>query len=867
MARPLICVYNGPVVANIAQTLPREPTERAGRLKERFLSAPREIDIERARIYTEVFRRNEGAPPCTRAALALAETLRHMSIRIEDDELIVGVRTSCPLAGVIPVERGDFNTVMELELERLLSRERGAFHIRAEDRRELEKSILPYWRGRTARSGKVELWKKEGLYGHPTPGPASLVRLLRGAGIANLRKVARQVTGGSWSSLPHLPRMMSELAGLRPSLPLTVFDVQGHFVPGYGRVLETGFRGIARSASERLAELQQSDDGFARREHASDELARRRDFYEAAVICAEAVCEHSERYAKLASDMARGAVPERARELEGIASRCRAVPANPPSSFAEAVQSLWMSQVAITVSYGMSGVLSPGRVDQYLFPYYEADAASGRITRDGALELVEEYYLKLAGELIMLIEMGKDTASEVGVGSNTVTIGGLDREGNDAVNEVSYLLLDANDGLRALANNLSARVSRGSPPEFLARCCESYRSTSGLALFNDEMIVRELEADGFAEADARDYSIVGCVEPTSTGNTFACTAGNDISLAGVLEMALNEGRMLYTGRRVGAKTPGPAAFRSFEDVKAAYERQLRFNVARLVKAVELLDRAYADDFPSPLVSSTVAGCLESGRDVTRGGALYNYGSVTGRGLGTVADSLAAIRWAVYEEGLLDIRELMRHLRSNFRRAEALRQTLINKAPRYGNDDAAADEMAAWVSGVFADAVRSHSCGRGGFYRPGIFSYGVHVVDGLLLGATPDGRRSGEPVSNGVSPSNGRERNGPTAVMSSAARATSAPLSDGTSLNMRLSPGMLDSEERAGKLGQLVRGYFDLGGRHVQFNVVDTETLRDARDHPERHADLVVRVSGYCAYFTDLGRSIQDDIIARTTFKQ
>lgn len=839
------------------ETWPREPTERGGRLKERFLSAPREIDIERARIYTEVFRRNEGAPPCTRAALALSETLRHMAIRIEDDELVVGVRTACSLAGVIPVERGDFNTVMELELERLLSRERGAFHIRADDRRELEKMILPYWKGRTARSGKIELWKKEGIYGHPTPGPVSLVRLLRGAGITNLRKVARQVTGGSWSSLPHLPRMMSELAGLRPSLPLTVFDVQGHFVPGYDRVLEMGFRGIARSASERLTALVETDDDYA----------RRKDFYEAAVICAEAVCEHSDRYAKLAAEMARSAPPERARELEGIEARCRAVPANPPSSFAEAVQSLWMSQVAITVSYGMSGVLSPGRVDQYLSPYYESDAVRGLITRDGALELIEEYYLKLAGEIIMLIEMGKDSASEIGVGSNTVTIGGLDREGNDSTNEVSYMLLDANDGLRALANNLSARISRNSPPEFLNRCCESYRSTSGLALFNDEMIVGELEADGFAEADARDYSIVGCVEPTSTGNCFACTAGNDISLAGVLEMALNEGRMLYTGRRVGARTPGPAAFRSFEDVKVSYERQLRFNVARLVKAVELLDRAHADDFPSPLVSSTVVGCLESGRDVTRGGALYNFGSITGRGLGTVADSLAAIRWAVFEERLLDMRELMRHLRSNFRRAEALRQTLLNKAPRYGNDDPAGDDTAAWVSGVFADAVRSHPCGRGGFYRPGLFSYGVHVVDGLLLGATPDGRRSGEPVSNGVSPSNGRERNGPTAVMASAARATSAPLSDGTSLNMRLSPGMLDSGERTLKLGQLVRGYFDLGGRHVQFNVVDTETLRDARDNPERYPDLVVRVSGYCAYFTDLGRSIQDDIIARTTFER
>jgi len=254
-------------------------------------------------------------------------------------------------------------------------------------------------------------------------------------------------------------------------------------------------------------------------------------------------------------------------------------------------------------------------------------------------------------------------------------------------------------------------------------------------------------------------------------------------------------------------------------------------------------------------------------DLTWGGARYNFGSVTGRGLGTVADSLAAVRWAVFERGLVTMSELVCMLRTNFRgaKAERVRQELLRRAPKYGNDDGEVDEVAAWVTGVFSQEVRKHSCRRGGSYRAGIFSYGVHVLDGQYLGATPDGRRAGEPVSNGISPVNGTEMLGPTAVMRSAAKAGSSSLSDGTALNMRFSPALLASDESVDKLASLIQGYFTLGGRHVQFNVVDTETLKDAQAHPEKYPDLVVRVSGYCAYFTDLGRSVQEDIIARTEF--
>ena len=831
------------------------PTARGQKLKERLLSSPYEVDIERARFYTKSWKETEGAGPCMRAARALEETLCNMTIRIDEDELIVGVKTAKRLAGVIPVERGEFNTVIQYELGRLITRDRHRFHISDEERSELMEEILPYWKERTVRSRKIELWKEEDIYETPMMGPKSLRRLVKGMGIKKAAKLGKITMGGSLKTAAKLPAMMKELAGIRPNIALTVFDVQGHLVPGHKRVLELGMEGIAEWAERRLKELDSGERDYQHKE----------DFLEAVQVAARAVIDHSNRYADLAEEMAGEAEGERKTELEDIAERCRRVPAKPPRTFMEALQSIWMTQVAMCISYGMAEILSLGRVDQYLYPYYRADLEAGRITRERALEAVEDFYVKLATFLIMLVEIGKETASEMGVGSNTITIGGMDREGNDATNEVSHLLLEANENLRALANNLCVRISSKTPRDFLVKACESHRFTSGQAFFNDEVIVDELVKDGYSLEDARDYSIVGCVEPTSTGSSFACTAGNDISLAGVLEMALNEGRVLLSGGRVGAATPDPRTFESFDEVKEAFLEQLAFNVDKLVRAVEMKDKAYAEAFPSPLVSATLEGCLESGEDMTRGGARYNYGSITGRGLGTVANSLAAIRWAVFEKGMLSMEELAHHLGCNFRDAEPLRQELLTKAPKYGTDDHRADELARWVTESFCEEVRRHKCSRGGFYRPGIFSYGVHVADGMSLGATPDGRKAGEPVSNGISPVNGTEFRGPTAVMQSAASAGCALLSDGTALNLRFSPSLLKSEENEDKMASMIEAYFALGGRHAQFNVVDTATLKDAQAHPERYPDLVVRVSGYCAYFTDLGRSIQNDIISRTEF--
>ncbi len=831
------------------------PSVRAQKLKSQLLASPYEIDIERARYYTQVWKAMESSPPCMKAARALETTLRNMTIRIEEDEQLVGVKTAKRLAGVIPVERGEFNTMLDIDLDGLMKRKDRPFQITPEDKRELEKEIIPYWRNRSVIDKKVKLWKKRGLYDRPFIGPVALYRLVKGMGANNALKVAKLTIDGDWKKLRKVPAMLKALASIRPNLALTVFDVQGHLVPGYPRVLEWGFEGIGARAAEELARLKPEDDDY---EHRSD-------FLESVQIAASAVIDYSERYAKLAEELAAGASPDRASELLEIARRCRKVPAHPPETFMEALQSLWMTEVVLCISYGMAEIFSPGRVDYYLQPYYTADLAAGRITREQALEAVEEYLVKLGTFLILLVGIAKDTASEMAVGSNTFTIGGLDREGNDATTEMTHIFLEAHENMRALANNCCIRISSKTPSEFLTKCCEAHRYTSGHALFNDDVIVPELIADGYSQEDSWDYSIVGCVEPTSTGSSFACTAGNDISLAGVLEMALTKGRMLFSGHRVGTTTADPCSFTSFEQVQDAFGAQLSFNVKKLVDAVEALDEIYAEYFPSPLISSTLEGCLESGTDMTRGGARYNYGSITGRGLATVVNSLAAIKWAVFDKKLLTMSELMGAMRHNFSGQEDLRQQLLHKAPKYGNDDAAADDIARWVTQTFSDDVRSYPCGRGGFYRSAIFSYGVHVTDGMQLGATPDGRRGGDPVSNGISPANGTEMNGPTAVLRSAALSAGSDLSDGTALNMRFAPALLATEEGVEKLAFLTEAYFAMGGRHVQYNVVDTGILKDAQANPDKYRDLVVRVSGYCAYFTDLGRSIQNDIIARTEF--
>jgi formate C-acetyltransferase len=877
------------------------PSQRTNRLKEQLFESPFDIDLERIRAYTKVWKEmgSQGdRVPCMRAARAFAETLRNIGIFIGESERFVGTRGPGLRYEVFGVERCAYSSSYDLVVQNMVP---GVHVKRASEkcRDELEKNLLPFWDGKTQSDYCAKQCKEEGLLKRNRPmGPVGTYRLFKGLGGLNgsPELIRKSLTAGAELLESDLFRALADLMGEggdskesagRPSLreygskiaavakQLTIRNLvwalktgrggakfmadqipdrlwlvrcqQGHLIPGFPRVLELGFAGIAERARLGLQQLEESDTDYD----------RRNDFLESVIVSADAVGEYSRRYADLAERKAADATsPERKAELLATAEWCRRVPMRPPETFMEALQSILMTQTVMNISYGGDNIFTPGRVDQYIYPYYQKDIESGRITREQALEAVEEYMVKISGNGIF--------------GPNHVTIGGLDKQGNDVTNEVSYLFLEALENIRGMGDGLAVRISHKTPREFLLRACEVNQFTAGAGFYNDDIIVGELVADGYSLEDARNYSVIGCVELAGTGDSYSPTALNGFWLAGVLEMALNQGRRLFTGTRtVGVRTPDPRQFRSFEDVKDAFEKQLAFTVEKGVLMKEVSDKVFADFFPDPVLSATIEGCLESGQDATRGGARYNHGCVNAQGLGTVSNGLAAIKWAVFDEKIVTMDELLDAMANNFKGYESLHQTLLKKAPKYGNDDPGADEIAAWVSEVFTREGRKYTSFRGDRYRCSMVSSATQVIEGLFCGALPDGRLAFEAISNSMSPSNGTEQNGATAVLHSAASGGTAGgranYSLGTALNMRLNPAAIKSEESIDKLASLLEAYFVMGGRQVAFSPLDAETLRDAQAHPEKYPDLTVKVSGYSARFAELVKELQDDIIARTEF--
>lgn len=815
-----------------------------------ILSAPYEICIERARYVTESYRRTEGQHPARRAAAAFRHTLAKVSLYLLDEELIAGNRSGKLVGTVIPVERGDINTVIELELDALTSRPSRPWRIDSAERRELLEDILPYWRGQTVHDRKNELLKRHDLVFRPAWSPQSMIRRLRSLDLGKLRRL---------SAIPNLSphylrRAVGEVLYNNPAMVMNVFDVQGHMILGHKNVLRQGFRGIRRQAMRRLNQARRAgdDEGIA--------------FLEAAIDGCEAIRDFAGRLADLAAEKARTVKgKKRRRELEAIAARCRRVPYEAPRDFREAVQALWITQVGATLAYGMPGIFAVGRLDRHLEPFYQRDKAAGRLTDAEAVRWLEELLIKLSYNIILLPSFGKATGNELGADSCSPTVGGVDENGRDATNLLSYLILDAFANVKATGNSFTIRLSAQTPKRFWKKALATFRTTSGAALYNDEVAVPALVNCGMPVREARDYGVIGCVEPTGDADTFGCTSGNDVSLVAALEMALLNGTVRIMGRRIGPATGDPRRFAAFEDLFAAYEKQLSFLIDLVARAVVLKDRVYAENYPNPFISSTVTGCVGKARDLTRGGARYNFGSIGGRGLGTTVNALAAIRDLVYVKRETTLAELCGALDNNFKGAEILRARLLNRAPKYGADMDEADAIAKRVAEFFCREVSRHQTERGGPFRPGFFSYGMHVMEGLFLGATADGRLSGEPVSNSFSPANGSEKLGPIGVFRSVAKIDQRLITNGCALNIKFLPSLFDTDERLEKMIGLLKGFFASGGMEVQPNVVSNAVLRRAQEHPEDYRDLVVRVSGYSANFTDLGRPLQDEIISRPEF--
>ncbi|MBI4699750.1 MAG: glycyl-radical enzyme activating protein [Deltaproteobacteria bacterium] len=613
-----------------------------------------------------------------------------------------------------------------------------------------------------------------------------------------------------------------------------------HFVPDYRRLLALGTSGIAAQAQS--AEASTGDD-------------EKRTFYRAVTIACEGIEELAAPYARLAREQALGASAERRSELVRIAEICERVPRLPARGLHEALQSLLFAQIALNLE-SLDNAVCPGRLDQLLYPYFRTDVAAGRLSTEEARELVGCFTVKMS-EIVPVFSR-RITRFHGGMfNGQVVVVGGTDEHGADATNELTWIFLDAMDRLRMRQPNYHARVHRHSPPEYLGRLAAMLQDGSAApSLMNDEVVVPMLVARGTALEHARDYSPVGCVEPAACGATFGSTDAALVNLPLCLERALGTAPGGARGRR--AEEHG-----SIEELVEAFARQVEHLVAELVEDLHAVERANARLHPTPLTSALLRGCLESGRDASAGGAAYNGSGVQAVGVADVADSLAAAGDVVYRRRICDLAALREALRRDFAGAEALRGHLL-RAPKYGNGDAGADAVAARVMQIFAAALGRHRNTRGGEYWAGFYSVTAHRAFGETVGALPSGRLAGRPLASGLSPASGVERFGPTAALGSTARIGAGRFArNGVNVNLKLDAATLAGERGGRALDGLVRGYFAQGGMQLQVNVLDPALLVEARDHPGRHPWLLVRVSGYSAYFDDLSPAMKQEIIERT----
>ena len=625
---------------------------------------------------------------------------------------------------------------------------------------------------------------------------------------------------------------------------------QGHICPSTKKWLQKGPAGL-------LAEVQ------AKLKTCSEE---KREFYTAMEIVLKGAVLFIGRYADLARGLAEQTGNEaQKQEFLEIASTCDAIETAPPNSFREAVQSVWFLYVILQMESNASS-FSPGRMDQYLLPHFEKDMTEGVIDADHALEIIECLWLKFNQIVYLRSANSAKYFAGFPIGFN-VAIGGKTPEGQDASNVLSYLFLKAQEYLGLPQPNLSARVFSGSPEVFLRRCAEVISKGSGMPqLFNDDSVIPALMSKGIEKADAVNYAIVGCVELTTHGNALGWSDAAMFNLVKALELALNDGVCLLTGKQMGAKTGTLADFETYEDVENAFLKQIDFFFDRMIAACEVVEKLHCDILPSAFLSSVIDNCIENGRDVTGGGAKYNLSGIQVIQPANIADSLAAIKLLVFDEKRVSKTALLSAIRENFEHDELLRMTLLNKAPKYGNDIDWVDAIAhKWIK-IFVDKFKGLKNARGGPYHTGLYTVSAHVPMGANVGATPDGRKAKEPLADGgMSAVYGRDTKGPTAHLKSVSKVDAMLGSNGTLLNMKFSPDIFKNESDLMKFVDLIKAFIALKITHVQFNVVTKEELLKAQKNPEQYRSLTIRVAGYTAYFAELAPDLQDEIIARTCY--
>jgi formate C-acetyltransferase len=778
---------------------------RTERLRRESLDAIPTLSAERAELLTDFYRQNDGrwSVPVMRARSYL-HLCRHKSLHLGDGELIVGERGTAPKRVPTYPEL----TCHSLEdLDILDVRPKTSYAVPPEFRRVYEEQVIPYWRGRSLRD----------------------------------------------RIFPQLPEPWHRAYAAGMFTEFMEQRAPGHTVLD-GKIYGRGLRDFQADIAAAKAALD-----FVHDPRAYD----RREQLDAMEIACAATIVFAERHADLAASMAgREADPARRDELRRIAAVCRRVPAHAPRDFHEALQAYWFCHLGVITELNGWDAFSPGHLDQHLAPFYQQGLADGSLTEAGARELLECFFVKFNNHPAPP-KVGV-TAAESGTYTDfaNINIGGLLADGSDGSNPVSHLLLDIVDEMHLLQPSSNLQLSRKSPDRLIEHALRVVRNGYGFpSIFNADTVVEEQLRQGKTLEDARAGGCSGCVEVGAFGKEAYILTGY-FNLPKVLELALHDGVDPRTGEQLGPRTGEPVDFADFEQLFAAFRAQLAHFIDLKIGGNQIIERIYATAMPAPFLSVLTDDCVKKGVDYNAGGARYDNSFIQGVGIGTITDALAAIREEAFGGGERTVADLVAAADRDFAEDEALRQRLWNRAPKWGNDDDRADDLMRRVFDAFFELVDGRPNTRGGHYRIEMLPTTCHVYFGSVTGATLDGRRAGAPLSEGISPVQGADRKGPTAVLRSAGKMDHVR-TGGTLLNMKFSPELLAGDGGVRRLAQLVRGYFKLDGHHVQFNVVDAETLRRAKADPGSHRDLIVRVAGYSDYFCDLSEALQDEIIART----
>jgi len=781
---------------------------RINRLLDRFFEIQPQICIERAEIYTKSFLETEGEPEIIRRAKAFKQTCLEKSIFIADDELIVGGAASVPRAAVFCPEHA--TGWLKDELDELSTRKQDPYEVSEEQKATLRSKIFPYWENKNI----------------------------------------------SHHWLHQIPDEVKEIA-----VKTGIIDIEiktqsgpGEISPNVKKVLTKGFEAIKADAEKALSML----------DPVEPENFDKINFYKAVIISLEGILALAERYAGLAREMGeKEADPDRKRELLRIAENLSWAPAKPARNFWEALQSMYMLQVGCYIEANGPSY-SPGRVDQLFYPYYQQDIRDGKLTEDQALELIECLYLKFAENTWFLSKNAAMYFAGYQPYEN-ICVGGLTRDGKDATNELSYLFLAAKMEVRLHAPSLSVRVHKQSPEKFLSAVAKLSQVGTGFpAIHNDEVTIKMMLINGASIADARDYCLVGCVEPYIPGKMSKWTDGGHYNYGSAVEMALTNGVSIMNGNKLlGVQTGDPSKM-TFEEFKEAVKQQLAYCIKNIATACHICEKLHEQYTQYPYMSAMIDGCIESGKDITSGGAELTIGpAFIGTGIADLANSLSVIKEFVYEKKQISMKELVDAIKNNFEGYETLKAVIEANGRFYGNDDDYVDEFAREMTDFAFEQITQYSSYRGPKYISGLYPVASHVPHGQVVSALPYGRLEGTPLADGCSPKGGTDVKGPTAVLKSVSKINHDAHVAGTLLNIRLDPITAKGIEGNKRIVALIRSFVDLNIYHTQFNIISSEILRKAQSNPKQYKSLIVRVAGYSAFFVELCEEMQNDIIQRT----